>query len=368
FNQEIIKDYPNLKTICAKRPRLRELGYKTKLLVILELLKLDKLLFFPDLYYPWIKKAVKKGLDFLKNQQIDAIVATAPPYSTFVVGYELSKKLDLPLILDYRDPWGGNPFLKYPFQFTEKRAKRLEKKIIEQAGMIVTVGHDYAKLIAENNNISPSEFEIIYNGFFFEDIQFDEREKEKNKFTISFFGNFYLIQKPVVQTFLEALGDFIRKYNLGEKDIVFQYAGNTSRKVIQRMLRKGGIENYYHDLGFLSKKELYEEINKSNLVIDIVPKGTEYMIHTKVYDYAVGNSHILLIGESGAIVDLCRKIEQKYTIEQNNKDKIVKTLEKLYNLWKNGELEYGCNQQELQVFSRKNQAKKLACILMEKFT
>jgi len=83
FNQRTIQDYPSLKTICAKRSILRELGYKTKLLVILELLKLDKLLFFPDLYFPWIKKAVKKCLNFLINQQIDAIVATTPPGLVF---------------------------------------------------------------------------------------------------------------------------------------------------------------------------------------------------------------------------------------------------------------------------------------------
>jgi len=46
----------------AKRPKLREIGYKIKLLALLELLNLDKLLFFPDIYFPWIKRAVKRIL------------------------------------------------------------------------------------------------------------------------------------------------------------------------------------------------------------------------------------------------------------------------------------------------------------------
>jgi len=113
-DNKIFDFYPNTEAICIQRPKLRELGYKTKILVLLELLNLDKLLFFPDIYFPWIRKAVNKSLSILREKKLDAIIATAPPYSSFIVGYKLSKKLNVPLILDYRDPWSGNPFLNYP--------------------------------------------------------------------------------------------------------------------------------------------------------------------------------------------------------------------------------------------------------------
>jgi len=229
------------------------------------------------------------------------------------------------------------------------------------------VGNDYANLIANSLNISSDKFEIVYNGFSLDKIPDSFPDKERDKFVISYFGNFYLIQKPVMQKFFDGLGIFIRKNNLTPSKIVFQYSGHTSRKVIRRMLKKAGIEPFFIDLKYLPRDELFTAISKSHLVIDIIPKKTEYMIHTKIYDYALGNSHIFLVGERGAIVDICEKIEQKFTIIKSDEEKVAQGLALLWKNWKKGELEHGCNKERLLSFSRENQANRLADILLSKF-
>jgi len=334
---------------------------------LLELLNLDKLLFFPDIYFPWVRKAVNKSLVTLKDKKIDAIIATVPPYSSFIVGYKLSKKLNIPLILDYRDPWSGNPFLNYP-PIIRNKVKRVEKRIVNHSKLLVTVGNDYANLIADSLNINSDKFEIIYNGFSLDKIPEVFPNKEKDKFVISYFGNFYLIQKPEMQKFFDGLGLFIRKNNLNPSKIVFQYSGHTSRKVIRRMLKKAGIESFFIDLKYRPRDELFDAISKSHLVIDIVPKKTEYMIHTKIYDYALGNSHIFLVGERGAIVDVCNKIKQKFTIVKSDKEAVAQKLALLWEKWKKGKLEYGCNKERLLFYSRENQANRLADILLNEFS
>ncbi len=364
-----IIDDLNVKDIyCAKKTNLRELGYKTKILALLELLKLDKLFLFPDPYFPWIRRATKLGKKILKKQKIDAILVTGPPFSTFLVGYNLSKKYNIPLILDYRDPWLGNPFDDYSFNFLEKRVKKNEKRIIEQADMLITVGNEYAELIADNINIDPSEFNIVFNGYFAKDKKERDIKKLEKVFTISFFGNFYLIQKQVVADFLVGLGKMIKNNGLKPSDIQFKYAGKTSRKVLSRMLRDAEINDYFVDLGFLKKEDLMKEITKSHLLLDIVPEGTEYMIHTKIYDYFLGDSHIILVGKKGSIVTLCDDIEQEYTSVSQNISEIKQKLTDLYQKWQTKELKFGCNEEKLTKYSRRNQAKKLVNILKKQYS
>jgi hypothetical protein len=238
----------------------------------------------------------------------------------------------------------------------------MEKKIINHSKILVTVGEGYADLIASEFEIEPSNFEIIYNGYF-QPTSEKKIEKNSQKFTISFFGNFYLIQKEIVAEFLKGLGKMIKEKNLEEKDIVFQYAGNTSRKVLGRMIAQAEIQQYFKDLGYLTRERLNKEILRSNVVFDIVPKGTEYMIHTKIYDYCKGDSNIVVVGERGSIVELLEKLEQAYTSVAADSNDIAKVMKKLYKQWQEGKILYGCNKEKLKFYERQNQAKLYATVI-----
>jgi len=345
-NEKLRKEYNLSMVYYAKRPKLREIGYKIKLLALLELLNLDKLLFFPDIYFPWIKRAVKIGSKAIENENIDIILATQPPLSALVVGYKLSKKFNIPLISDY-----------FP-KIIKKKHLKLEKKIVEQSKMLVTIGKECAKITERALGLEKNSFEIIHNGFFRENIPTEHCEKEKQIFNISFFGNFYLVHKPVFRAFCLGFGEFVRKHSLLPDQVRFNYAGGTSRKVIRRMVHEAGIANYFHDLGYLGKEEFYCELQKSNIVVLLYPKGIEYALPTKLYDYILGKSHIMLISEKKDKWDVLDEIEQQYTQSSISTNSISKKLWFLYNNWKNNKLEYGCNEDKMMRFERKNLAYK----------
>ena len=44
----------------------------------------------------------------MKNNTVDAIIATGDPFVLFKYASSLSKKFNIPWIADYRDPWTGN--------------------------------------------------------------------------------------------------------------------------------------------------------------------------------------------------------------------------------------------------------------------
>jgi len=60
----------------------------------------------PDAQMLWYPHAVREGMRLLDELHHDAIFVTAPPFSSFVIGSELSRRSGLPLVLVYRDEWG----------------------------------------------------------------------------------------------------------------------------------------------------------------------------------------------------------------------------------------------------------------------
>jgi hypothetical protein len=61
----------------------------------------------PDLYALWRPMARRAGLRVLRESRHDAIFATGFPWTTLLVGLDLSRATGLPLIADFRDPWVG---------------------------------------------------------------------------------------------------------------------------------------------------------------------------------------------------------------------------------------------------------------------
>ncbi|MEK6923409.1 MAG: glycosyltransferase [Nanoarchaeota archaeon] len=121
--------------------------------------------------YGYIKNFVKAGLKY-KNET-DIVLATSPTISAVIAGYNLSKKLDKPLITEIRDPWirdlsskklqsGGSHIGKNSLQGLIFR--RLQRKIFEHSRKIIVTNPE---IIKETKAVYPTlnenKFEVIYN-------------------------------------------------------------------------------------------------------------------------------------------------------------------------------------------------------------
>lgn len=64
-----------------------------------------KLALQPDPQVLWNYHAIRVGAKALREKRHDAILVTAPAYSSFYIGAALKRQFRLPLVLDYRDEW-----------------------------------------------------------------------------------------------------------------------------------------------------------------------------------------------------------------------------------------------------------------------
>lgn len=124
----------------------------------------------PDSQVLWRPDAIRAGLELLRETPHEAIIATGPPFSTFLVGAALSRKTLLPLILDYRDEWGiSNRYWENKRQgwLANRIQQRMQNSVNRAADVILATSPSSAGALAELADAAGSFARTtwIYNGF-----------------------------------------------------------------------------------------------------------------------------------------------------------------------------------------------------------
>ena len=140
--------------------------------------------------FMWIKQAIKKGLEIVKESKIDLIFCSGPYQSAYIIGHKLKQETNLPLVLDFRAPW-----------FTDKeKYKNLQRDILKSSDLIISSNEVNAK---EIKNYTDKRIYIIPNGIDVELMSKYRGGNKNNNFTIgcasSLFPNYSV--KELIQAF-----------------------------------------------------------------------------------------------------------------------------------------------------------------------
>lgn len=287
--------------------------------------------FVPDARKGWVKFAIEASSQLLKNRKYDWIVTTGPPHSTHLAGLYLSKKFNIKWLADFRDPWSEIYFLNetYRFDFAKQKDLKLEKKILNTANLITTVGPAMGDLLSkkmENNQ----KLKILFNGYDHEMLDSIEKKNSKNeKFTISHLGLLGSTQR--FDSFLKAL-------EISETDISkikIQLAGNVFEEYLQSIKSKNINLGYSN---FLQRKDALSLMKNSDLLLLCPPMigETKIIISTKSMEYLAAGVPILGIGdkESDAAI-LVKKQSFSGFFAPDEIDETAKFISSCFKNWEN---------------------------------
>ena len=99
--------------------------------------------FIPDPRRGWNKYAIQEASRLIESGEIKHLITTSPPHSTQLIGLELKKKYPrIKWIADLRDPWTDIYYYDsfYHTPFARKIDANYEKKVLETADKIITIG------------------------------------------------------------------------------------------------------------------------------------------------------------------------------------------------------------------------------------
>ena len=143
--------------------------------------------FIPDPRIFWVRPAVNYLTKYLSKNAIDVIITTGPPHSMHLIGMELKKRFAIKWVADFRDPWSDWDVL--PQLNLNKKSwryhKKLEKQVMHNADIVLTVTNNLAKRLAQTGGIS--KVEVVTNGFDAQDF-IASNDIKPNKFRIAHVG------------------------------------------------------------------------------------------------------------------------------------------------------------------------------------
>jgi len=303
-------------------------------------------LFIPDAKRYWLRFAVQKGMQIIKQNHIDLIFSSSPPHTVQLIGRKLAQKSGLPWVADFRDPW-SDAFWQYEMKrvFFKKHDLNLEKKVLREADRIITVSADLVELFKDKIS---REYQIIPNGFDAADFTGVHKEAGK-KFRITYVGT--LGKNQQITPLLDALAQLDRPV-LNTMTLTFYGDAHSS---IHVQIQKRQLQHLIAFKPYIPHREMVQEIVNTELLLLVIPDVQENkgILTGKLFEYLATGNFILGIGpQEGAAAKILQ--QTGCGIMYDNDADLTAILKQRYQSWLNNEKAV-INKTEIQKYARKNQ-------------
>jgi glycosyltransferase involved in cell wall biosynthesis len=337
------KDSTLIREIPPEAKVYRTFSFEHRILRAPRLLNLNlKWFYIPDENVGWIPFAVRQGEEIIKKENIDIIYATAPINTSLLIGHLLKEKTGKPLIVDYRDPWTQNVFVKYPTKFHRRIEEKMEKLVLTTADYIIVTTEPMRLKLVEKYPFIKGKIETITNGFDPEDFDGLTRKDSKEKFIITYTG--YLYGLRTGKYFFTALKELLEEETELKSKIQVLFAGPSSKQVAL-FIEELGLQNVVKLLGYRSHRESLQLMANSDVLLLIIAAEESYdektgplMIPGKTFEYFGAKKPILALVPQGIAAELIRSTKTGVIVPPKNTSSIKQAIFKLFQDWKKGNL------------------------------
>lgn len=168
-------------------------------------------------------KAVERACSSLTTEDVDVILATAPPFVSFSLAKRLSERLGRPYVLDYRDPWSGNPVIKPHYHHS---AIKKEASVLTGSAGVTIVSEAWRRALDQRFNVG-LKLHVVTNGYDPEELA-AVKPYHFGHFAIVYAGSLYPPKRSITPI-MAALSQFKEMPIFeGEKWVFHYYGGNTA--------------------------------------------------------------------------------------------------------------------------------------------
>ena len=236
--------------------------------------------------------AVKAARKLIKDEKIDAIVSVGPPHSTHLIGKKISKKLNIPHVPVFIDPWVDIIYYKdfKRSKITLSIDNHLEKSVLQNAKAIVfvteTMQNDYVK----KYNFIEGKSNVLYWGYNEEDFErIVVKKEQKEEKVLVHAGNIFSYQNP--PNFWKQ----IKKENEKGNNIRIKFIGTVDPE-IKKSITEEGLNEITEYCGFLPYDEMLKNISEADFLL--VCASEPRHVPGKLFEYLRTGNPIIAFGNN----------------------------------------------------------------------
>lgn len=300
--------------------------------------RMSQAIFVPDNKIGWWIPARRKARAVLRETPFDLIFASAPPYTAHLVGGGLARSSGLPLVLDFRDDWVGNPRHAYPTRLHRALSSFLERRALQSADRIIVINEIIRRNLAARNPDAAASHEavVIPQGFDPDDLRVAPSipglPAHADTFTLVYCGVFYDAQSP--EPFLRALADVVTRRAGLKSRIKAVFVGllpESAKKLAEAL----GLAEAVHHTGYLPHHEAVACLRAADVLWMTVGRseGAESISTSKLYEYFGTEKPILGLVPPGAARDALSRYGASEVVDPDAISEISAGIERLFQLW-----------------------------------
>ncbi len=285
------------------------------------------ILFIPDNKRGWRRPAVRAASGLFEKTNFDVIFATAPPFTGFLAGMDLSKRFRKPLVVDYRDAWLDYPYKHYPTPLHRWRNYSLEKKVLHAASRIITTNRRVKELILKHYKfLDYNDVVILPQGYDPADFSGTDPKPPKNrKMRFTHAGVFYGERSP--KYFLEGLKKAfeMRPEIRGQIEVCFAGTMTDEQRVL---VDSFGMDDAVVLKDYLSHPDCVQLLASSDILWLML--GNDIQSPGKVYEYLGARKTILACVPEGFIRQTLREAGGSVLVDPTDVSGITTSILRLY--------------------------------------
>ena len=272
-----------------------------------------------------------------QSEKPDAILTTGPMHLVHVAGWALSSIRKTTWVMDYRDPWTGDPAYGqvHPGPYQEKLMVWLENKLIRKANWVTAVTPGFlAPLLSRfRTEGNTAKFKVIPNGHDLEVTQSSCSEVDSNtKLLIIHFNGTIQEGNDAFENLLKAVAQYRRNFQDNEKPAIRLSFCGTNQK-LRDQVAKLGISDWLHDYGPLSQVRSQQVSREADILLVAVKADlatSQGVVPAKLYEaLALGKPVLALVPNPSDVRDILAEDTASLCVDPRHEEDIFDALNQL---------------------------------------
>ena len=316
--------------------------------------------FIPDARKFWIKPSIKFLQAYLKANPVSAVISTGPPHSMHLIAMEVSKRMNLPWLADFRDPWTNIDFYK-DLKLTSRADalhRKLEKQVLSQAGAVTVISRGMEE---DCHKLYERRYEVITNGYDPEDTDISHPPEMDKKFSIAHIGTLVSSRNP--ETLWIALKEMLFEDEKFAADLEIKLVGKVDYKVMES-IEKYGLTSFLRKIDYMPHNEVVKCQQQSRVLILIINNtpNAKMILTGKFFEYLAARRPILCLGPAdGDAAAILTETNAGLLADFGDAGAMKNNIRLLYNKYGNGQL--NSESRNIEQYSRLELTRKLAVAL-----
>jgi len=310
--------------------------------------------FIPDARMFWIRPSTRFLKDYLKTNPVDIIITSGPPHSLHLIGLNLKKKLNIPWIADFRDPWTSIYFYKdlKLTRFADRINRKLELKVLRSSDLNVVVSKS---MYEEFKQKGIDKIEIVSNGFDHSEYDFSA-SIDDNFFSIVHVGT--IPPSSNSNAFWKALSRMAQENPEFDKKLKIIFVGDVDSSVINSLKEYNLLEKTQL-VGYKPHSEIPKFQKSAQVLLVMAPSTSKEILTGKIFEYLAANRPVIAIGPiEGDLDNLLSETRAGMMLPSNSEPEIFEGLKWFWEGYNSGWSSF--NPQNINQYSRKELTRRMS--------